>query len=217
MIAEIENAIADRLRSASEHGYLGYRLKTVASYAGELDTKDELAKLPAMLPAALVTFQREAFEMDRGQGRSVMRASFAVLVAAGNKRNPTAQRHGGAGEAGAYQIARDALALLADQDLGLGARITRLKPAGVQLFPRARVANLPVTILAVEFQTTYERAGLGDVGTAELPSGLPGGRPLAETMARAAGITDFAAVHADWDAPDGAPVHADHVTLETAP
>lgn len=222
MIGAIENAIVARLKSASDLGLLGYSLKTVESYGGEFDA-DELAKAAAKLPGAFVLFLGDEQQRAVSDGRWEMKGTFAVLVGAKNKRNEAARRHGGQGqgEVGSWQMARDARTLLADQRLGL--EIGYLVPTKMQPLPLARVGNDPLSLVTVEFETTYTLTGAPDAQAATgadgaalppgaLPPGLDPAAGLLANMGRAAGITDFAGLDADWDAPKPT---TDTIDLET--
>lgn len=211
MIGTIEAAIVERLRSANAIGLLGYRLKTVASYGGEFDSDEDFKKIAAGLPGAWVVFRDEDQIEDRGNGSWLMRPTFSVLVAASNQRNEAARRHGAAGEVGTYQMAADIRTLLANQRLGL--EIGYLEPNKTRSFPVARPGGVPVSIVACEFRTTYLAIGAPDASAATLPADLDPALGVIAAMGRAAGLTDFAGIDADWQTPLPA---ADTLTLETA-
>lgn len=214
MIAEIENAMVDRLQSASDLGLLGYRFKTVESYADQLDTPAGLTALVPKMPAALVVFLGADQPKEMGNGTWQYPATFSVLLAAHNKRNQAAARHGhGDAEVGTYQMVRDVLRLLSGQRLGL--KIGRLVPGKVRQFPTAKTPNLSASIVAVEFDTTWTEYEAPELTTAAIPAGAvttPGAAGLLPALNRAAGITDFNLAHVDWTTPIPA---ATDVNLET--
>ncbi len=211
MIGEIETAIVTRILSASSGGHLGYKLKTVASYGGQFDSDQELKKALPGMPGAWVTLLRDRKDREIVNGLWRMKAEFAIIVAATSKRNEAARRHGAAGAVGVYQIARDIRILLADQKLGL--EMDYLTPEGARTFPLAVAEANSVGILAVEFSTTYQLMGSPDIPTAALPPHTADDTLLAG-LNRAAGVTDFALAHVDWDAPLA---KSDDVTLERPP
>jgi len=204
MIAAIENAILARLADAGESGLLGYRFRSLESYPEDWDAylKD---KRDWKAPAAWVVFTGadEIMELDTGQVR--LTAQFGLVVAAENKRNETATRHGGpvASEPGSYQLLIDAVSLLAGADFGLD--IDRIEIGVVrQVRPVAALIERNVSMFAIELVTAF--------GIVQPDSD---GDPQ-----------PFTAFHANWDVPpfggiDAAPgtpgiqlpddVHADAV------
>jgi phage gp37-like protein len=213
MIVAIEDAFVDRIRSASECGLLGYRLKTVDLYGGLFDDADEVKRAIPNMPAAWVFFLDEKPERVTGNGKWEMGAEFSVLVATTSKRNESDRRHGTAGAVGVYQMARDARTLLTDQTLGLDigrVEFTRTRPVRLSW-----MTALGVSALGVDFKVSYELLAAPDAGAAALAAGIAEGNPtLMAAMNRAAGITDFALVQADWQAPLNLSAT---VYLETAP
>jgi phage gp37-like protein len=214
MIAAIENAITARLQAASDADILGYKYRTLETYPAEWDAylKD---KGPIPAPAGWVTFAGWRRVPDSADQRPRVRLSFGLVVMSENARNETAQRHGGpiAAEPGSYQLAEDAVQLLAGRTLGLdmgGLVVGSLNIVGRLPAIRER----PVSMLALELTT--------DVLVAD---GSFGEEPL----------DDFETFHANWDIPphggiDAAPAtpgiqipddaHADAtdtVTLEILP
>lgn len=208
MIGTIEAAIVERIASAAKAGLLGYPLKTVDSYDDEFNTKD-LGTIANLLPGAWVVFQGEDQLEERGNGVWNMRATFSVIVGARNQRNKAAQRHGGLGDVGSYQIARDVRQLLANQTLGL--EIGALAPYRTRPFPVARAANLAVSFVACEFRTEYLTGGCADATRATLDR--EGEETLEQALERGATLAPFATLTADWDTPLPC---SDTLTLETA-
>lgn len=177
MIGAIEQALVDRVEAANGVGGLGYRLRTVASYGNELD--DDVDRVIKAFPAVWVTYLGEHAPLDIGGGAWRAAARFAVLVAASNRRNERATRHGASGEPGAYQIVEDLRTLLCGEDLGLDAAEV-VQPAGVE--PRANgkfgAAHMAVYALLLEIIYVIE------------PASAP-----------AHALGSFETFHADWDLP----------------
>jgi phage gp37-like protein len=198
MIAAIELAIIERIRSATEGGVLGYKLKAIQSYDGLLADEEEVKRLKPSLPAALVFFLEEKPAREIGNGKWVVEVEFTVLAVATSKHNESSRRHGAAGAPGIYQMAADIRTLLVDQRLGLDiGYIEFIRSRSVRL---SWLSQLEVTAMGVDFKTTYSLVAAPDAGAAALPAGQTGETLLA-AMNRAAGITDFTAVHVDWTAP----------------
>lgn len=188
MIGEIENAILARLKTAGETpieaGGLGYRYKTLDSYPAEFDRF--LEENPVLgFPAAWVTFGGYTSMSPVGAGAYQVEAAFVLVVSAENLRNEKAQRHGAAGKAGSYQLALDAIALLADQDLGL--EIGGLRPDSLRFVrPSELMTKRKISLLAIPITTTFilERGAPLDMG-------------------------EFETFHANWDVPPFGGVDAD--------
>lgn len=197
MIGTIETAVLARLRSASTTGLLGYRLKNIESYGGEFDGPEELKRVLSGLPGAFVVFLGDEQTGDRGNGCWMMRPTFAVLVAAQNKRNEASRRQGAVGDVGSYQMALDVRTLLANQTLGLN--IEPLTPLKIRPFPLAKTDQHAVSILAVEFRTGYVLEGAQDALTATLPATLKNNQALLPALMEAAGVTDFKTAAVDWE------------------
>lgn len=222
MIAAIETAIVERLRSASALGILGYRLKTVETYGGQFDDMDSLRMAAAKLPAAFVACLGEKLDADLNGGRYRMKGSFAVIVAAKNAGSEQARRHGSPGAVGTYQIRRDVRVLLSDQTLGLD--VGYLVPEGTHPFFTVVNRGLQISILSVEFSMTWVEESSGqcdglpavlteDMTLAAQPLTPPGEQPgPREVMAAAMGIAPLKTINGDWLAP--ATAGQSSVTLE---
>lgn len=203
MIAEIENAMLQRLQSAKALGLFGYVVKTIDSLGVEFDDAEALKKSVNLVPGMWVTFQDEVKSGDGAYGEHRMKATFRVVVAAMNKRNQAATRHGAVKDVGTYQMAQDVRAVLAGQKLGLD--IGYLEPVRIRTFPAVERIMPGLSVLAVEFTTTYTATDAPDQPGAQIgdPNGpdVPRDKGLAEAMAIGAGITDFRTSHADWVPP----------------
>lgn len=179
-IAEIENAILDRLKAAGEAGVLGYRFRTLESYPENFDLYlKEKIRGDRPYPAAWVVFGGWREPVDMGSELQA-EASFGVVVAARNVRNETAQRHGaGDREVGSYQLLQDVAALIHGQHLGLD--IGRLRLGQCQsIRPTETILKEKLSVFALEFRTQLP------IEVAQMP---------------AREIGDFSTFHADWDLP----------------
>ncbi|VWX62590.1 phage protein Gp37 [Sphingorhabdus sp. 109] len=124
MIAQFELAVLAKLAWAGApigggESLLGYKYQTLESYPDDWGAYFEDEKVAARPPAAWVTFDGFTGGEEQASGAIRYSARFWLVVAAKNLRNETATRHGGSGEPGSYQLATDAVALLAGQTLGL--------------------------------------------------------------------------------------------------
>lgn len=183
MIAQTELAILDALRAAGESGVLGYKWQTLETYPEEWDLylKD---KRDWRSPAAWVVFAGadSSFVTSMGTVR-LEGARFGLVVAAENKRNETATRHGGPGDAaaaepGSYQLILDAIAILAGSTLGID--IDALEPGAIRsVRPFAALKERNVSMFATMFVTAFEFT--------MLPSGEA--------------LDAFETLHLDWDVP----------------
>lgn len=215
MIAEIENAMLKRLNSVKALDLFGYQVRTIDSLGGEFDDDEALKTAANLVPGFWVTFLDEVKDGETGYGEHRMKATFRVVVAASNKRNQAAARHGAGKDVGTYQMATDARTLLAGQKLGLA--ISYLEPIRIRTFPAVEKAMPGLSVMAVEFATTYTATDTPDqpgaqIGTPNGPGGVPRDQGLAKVMAIGAGITDFRTSRADWVPPLDL---SDTVSLET--
>lgn len=156
MIAAIENAMLARLKAASDADLLGYRYRDLDSYPEDFDEYLK-EKLEWRAPAAWVVFA--GAEVPPGSVSAEIRypASFFLVVAAENSRNETARRHGGQSDAepGSYQLALDAISLLAYSDLGLE-DISPLVPGAIRTIARPNaLAARNCSLMAVAFTTDF--------------------------------------------------------------
>lgn len=223
MIALIENAMTARLQSASDVGILGYKLKTVCTYGGQLDDMESVRRMAHALPACLIVCLGEGLESDMGGGRYRMKGRFAVIVVAHNARNEQARRHGAAGSVGSYQIRRDVRTLLTDQSLGL--EHGYLVPEGTKPFFTGILDDLQLSVVSVEFSTLWvEEAAAqhADIPAALTPEMVEAARPLtpgqppspSTVLAAALGLAPLHTIAAEWLPPCHAGGGASQVHLE---
>jgi len=187
MIGVVENAMLARLAAASAAGAIGYSYRTLETWPAKFDQYLEARQVN--FPAAWTAFAG-AHQIDRiAKGRWRAHCGFAMVVAAENLRNEQSRRQGGSpSEPGSYQLAIDALSVLADQTLGLD--IDALKGASIAHVETSDIPKLrQISIYAVNFETAL----------------------YYDTAPVVSGIADFVTFHADWDpAPYG---HLDPANL----
>lgn len=194
-IAQIENAILARLKAFADAGALGYTWGTLESYPVDWDEYFK-EKTQWKSPAAWVSFLGWGKSDSFGTGTVRMAASFGLVVAADNKRNETAQRHGGKdavgapieAEPGSYQLLIDAVSILCNQDLSLDIdRLVVGQARGVRKPAALRDRNC--SMFAVQLDTFVEVAQLDE--------------PDADAQG------DFETFHVNWDVPPFGNVDAD--------
>lgn len=181
MIGTIEQAILDKIAAASSGATpaLGYRIKDVKSYGGELE--GPVTEIAKRFPAALVVFAGIRSAAELGGGAWQYTAAFSVIVGNQDRRNNTTARHGAGSQPGSYQMVTDALALLVGSDLGLS--IAQIRPGRVI----ALINSKTVSVYSVEVFTDF----------------------VVEYEAADADLDDFAVLHADWDIPPHGNVSTD--------
>jgi len=165
MIAQIETAIINHIRLASQAPALGYRLACVESYAGELD--DDFAQAVRRFPAVWVAFKNSDESKPYGASKYkwAVDCTFAVLTGARNPQDPSAARAGTVREPGVYQISEHVQQMLLMQDFGLA--ISPMQPMGAQLRINTRLGNEPVAVIVQEWRTRYIlQAPIGSDGVA---------------------------------------------------
>ncbi len=181
MIASIELAMIAALRVAAETRPLGYAWRTLETYPEEWDSYLK-EKGDWKAPAAWAVFAGATSLRftDLGAVR-VEGAQFGLVVAAENLRNEAATRHGGpegTAEPGSYQLALDALSILAGSNLGLD--IDPLQPRAIRLVrPFDALKERKVSMLALQFETGFEFS----------------------TFPIDAELDAFETLHIDWDVP----------------
>lgn len=159
MIGEIEDGIINRIETAaSATPGLGYKLKKVASYGGEMD--DELAKVVLSFPAVWVTFAGcgKSKPMNTQKTKWITPATFVTMVGARNVRGERATRRGvkvGSQliDVGAYQMLEDVSLLLSGSDLGL--EILALSPGAIRTLYNTSLNNKAVAVFAREWHTGF--------------------------------------------------------------
>lgn len=145
MIGRIEQAIVDALRGVSETGKLGYTLRTVASYGGELS---EASVAVRAFPSVWVAYAGETEVTPVGPGW-LHDGMFTVFVATQSRRGDRAARLGVDGEPGSLQILEDVRACLGGSKLGLD--ISPLTPTRV----RSLMQTADASVYALDMATRY--------------------------------------------------------------
>lgn len=106
MIGTIEDKIIAHIKMLSDGDHLGYKLKQIATYSGELRNQAARDNIKTY-PSVWLAFNRAPITRRLNQ-YDTFNAQFALLIATKNLRNEEASRHGGGdGEVGAYQISTD--------------------------------------------------------------------------------------------------------------
>ncbi|MBS4046185.1 MAG: DUF1834 family protein [Alphaproteobacteria bacterium] len=166
-IGQIENAIAARIKQASNGDALGYKLKKVESYSGQFDT-DEFAQLTAQFPCALVAYVGDWQPPERRQGGRQVFPKFAILCGSKNLRNQAAGRIGSDNDVGSVQIAADIRMLLSEQMLGL--QMDPLEPGAAVPVINSTTRDRYASVISIEFLGGYfeqARKPVGEDGNLE--------------------------------------------------
>lgn len=176
MIGTIEQAIIDHIKAAEAAGALGYELKTVASYGGELT--DDLNRIVHQFPAIWVIYSGE----KAGQAFSNTQqadAKYSVIVGAKSLRNEKSARKGSGTGVGSYQMARDMKALLTGETFGLD--ISPLRFSAILPLFNDRSDKGLASIYKVDFLVEYPETLVDDTAID--------------------GLDDFETFHSNWDVP----------------
>lgn len=149
--AQLEDAIIERIRAASESGALGYRLAEVGSYGGQFDDEAFFTQF-RKFPAIWVTVggsKPQRITARKWQIRPVV----AVMVGTRNVRGERHTRHGSVREVGTYQLLEDVRNLLTGQSLGLS--IDPLSLGADRTLFNTRVGAEALSVFAAEFHTAF--------------------------------------------------------------
>ncbi|MBX9944948.1 MAG: DUF1834 family protein [Reyranella sp.] len=189
--AAIETAMIARLRAASAadvggNPLLGYRLRQVESYQGQLNGGPKrVVEVVREVPAVWVCFEKAT--PDRGSG--LWAGSFVAVCVARNARNEQAARHGaGAGAVGVYQIARDVAGLLDGQTFGVE-HATAAECTTIDAPFNAEFENTRAAIMLLTFELKWDPDGAA-------PPVLP-----AEPQGALHPAGMFEHFNVDWDIP----------------
>jgi phage gp37-like protein len=191
----IESGMIARLRAASAENVggaplLGYRLRQVEPYAGELaGGPDRLAQAVRTVPAVWI-----AFETGRYGSDGLWLGTFVAVCATRNARNAAASRQGvGDLEVGVYQVAKDVAGLIDGQTFGVDST-TACRAVDVDLRFDAEFEKTRAAIALVTFHVRWDPdASTGPLGDSVRLAVEPNGadHPM--------GV--FAGFHVDWDIP----------------
>lgn len=106
LIGGIENAIIERIKQAQSQKALGYTLKKIGTYGGELAESVERAVMS--FPAVLCIYNGDNLDTNRSTEMQDMRVyNFVLFCCAKSLRNEAAGRKGAGDKVGSYQIADD--------------------------------------------------------------------------------------------------------------
>ncbi len=161
MISAIENAMIGRINATA----LGYKLRKVATYAGEFE--EAIGNLVRDFPAVLLAFNGANLTKE-GRLDFEMKGTFSVICCATSLRNEKTSRHGSDGKVGSYQIIQDMLALFNGQTLGL--EITPLVARSIQPLMNDLSGTQLASVYSINFETSFvltpaNTAELGDFET----------------------------------------------------
>lgn len=193
MIGQIEQAIIDAVKAASDSGALGYKLFKVASYGGEY-SDPSVRQVIKDFPAVSVMFDG-ARESKQTNGSVKMDVRYGVFVAAKNLRSEKEARHGDGANPGSYKMVEDMIALLTNQNFGL--EIAELSFEEVSLILVDKADQGLVSVYGISFKTSYT--------IKTLPSD-----------ADIASLDVFNKFHANWDIPPHGNVSTDLPADSTA-
>lgn len=201
MIGAIENAMIEAVESAQNNGALGYTLKKIDTYGGDLS--DDINHVIRNFPAVWFIFIGAQKNRSVGRGAFEYILRFNAIVAASSLRNEKISRHGTDGEVGSYQIMEDIIYILAGKSHGLD--ISELEPGQITPLVNERSNQHLASIYGIEFTT----------------------RAVIDTGLISDSLDDLEIFHSNWDVPvlgnvgeEGIPDDdnadaTDHITLET--
>lgn len=161
--AQIEDAMLALIKAQN----FGYKIKTIASYAGELSGDAEaIARVITMFPAVWVTFKSEGkpISHDTQRKRWLVPATCSIFSGSRNVRGERAARIGDMFEPGSYQMIHDLRELFLGSDLGL--KIDFLNPGGIKTLFNGTIKGNYLACHAVELTTKYYIAAPSSDATA---------------------------------------------------
>lgn len=163
--AQLEDAVIDRVKSASDANALGYRLAEVSSYGGEFDDETFFTQV-RKFPAVWVTVGGDVPKKMSARTWEC-NLKLAVMVGSRNVRGERFTRRGTVSEPGSYQLAQDVRDLLVGQTFGGVVAALDLGPTRT-LF-NTKLGGEARSVLAVEFASRFTyRAPDQDAGEADL-------------------------------------------------
>jgi phage gp37-like protein len=191
--AQFEDGMLQRIKDAVAQGVLGYQLRQVETYKGQLNGGPKrVAELIREVPAVWVCFETAR----RDDASDLWLGTFSAVCVARNARNEAAARRGtigqGGSDVGAYQIGKDVCGLLEEQAFGISdARAMRCLQFDAPF--NAEFEQTRAAIVVLTFQAAWDPNGYtGPAGdTAAQLEGEPNAR----------GLGAFATFNVDWDIP----------------
>lgn len=196
-MADFEDGMLGRLRQADAaqvggEPLLGYRLRQVDTYSGQLQSPAILATAIRVLPAVWACFE----DADYNEAAGTYDAIFSVVCVAGNARNEKAARRGaGAGEVGVYQVAKDVAGLL--DGFACVPSATALRCSKISVPFNAILQETRVAIALLTFKASWDPAGFS--GVAGDQPGTPG--ELGAVVVRGTPTGDFDTFDVAWEVP----------------
>lgn len=149
--AQLEDAVIDRIKTASDNNVLGYRLASIGSYGGEFDDEAFFTQF-RKFPAAWVTVGGDA-PKKLGAKTWECTVKLAVMVGARNVRGERFTRHGSVGEVGTYQMAQDVRDILVAQSFN--GMVSGLDLGPQRTLFNTRMGNEARSVLSQEFTARY--------------------------------------------------------------
>lgn len=176
-IGQIENGIVKRITDAHAANQLGYALKKIATYGGEL--AEGIERAVKDFPAVLCVYNGDTLDMNRSTQMQDMRVfNFVLFCCAKNLRNEAANRKGAGDKVGSYQIADDMRHLFREHTFAeFDSEPVRVM--GVRAVLNDKAAQQLASVYAVDLQLTVSVDYEPDTS----------------------GLSDFAVFHANWDIP----------------
>lgn len=153
MIGSIENEIIENIKSINELDALGYKIRQIKTYGGELATRKDRAKIKDF-PAVWIA-NDGANPAQIMNANTMYKGVFVALCATRNLRNEQAARHGVAGDVGVYQLAIDIAGILGglrfeNLDKVGKLELSSIKPVSVDDSENGRIA-----VYAVNFMVNF--------------------------------------------------------------
>jgi len=167
----IEDAMKARITAASGSGQLGYRINSVATYAGEFDDLASLSNVIRTLPGVWVVLDALGKPERKGRDKWKVPATFVVMVGARNPRSAEAARHGVQTahglEPGSYRMLQDIWDLFTAQDMGIA--VEAFQPGKTVTVFQTRVQSEGISVLGLELHTSFMRTGQATKDEAAAP------------------------------------------------
>lgn len=157
--AQLEDAVINRVKSASDANALGYRLAHVDSYGGEFDDETFFTHF-RKFPAVWVTVGGDVPKKLSARTWECQ-LKLAVMVGSRNVRGERFTRHGTVQEPGSYQLAQDVRDLLVGQDFGSTVDqkyvplVSALDLGPTRTLFNTRMGSEARSVLAVEFSSKF--------------------------------------------------------------
>lgn len=151
IFAQLEDAVINRVKTASDSNALGYRLASIGSYGGEFDDETFFTQF-RKFPAAWVTVGGDKPKQISAKVWEC-NLSLAVMVGTRNVRGERFTRQGSVGEPGSYQLAQDVRDLLTGQDFDR--MVSALAIGPLRTLFNTKQGNEARSVLALEFSARY--------------------------------------------------------------